>query len=164
MASIGNTLTAKVADILSSAPTIEDRVAALAAAQGIEMRPAALHPVVVQHTPFDLADKSLQARYPAIYVYCDKLSNTLKEKFRIFSGKGHLQIEVRYSQDRLEEIDARMQLYVEAVCNVLDASRGDWGGGAFYTGGYEAVFSPVRAGGHNFLEIAKIGLEVEISK
>ncbi len=164
MASICNTLTAKVAELLSAPPDIDDRVASLAAAQAIEMRPTRLHSVVVQHTPFDLAEKSQQARYPAIYLYCDKLSNTLKEKFRTFSGKGHLQIEVRYSQDRLEEIDTRMQFYVEAICNVLDGSRGDWGGGAFYTGGYEAVFSPVRSGGHNFLEIAKIGVEVEISK
>lgn len=87
MASICNILTAKVAEILFSAPNIDDRVAALANSLGIEMRPSTLHSVVVQHTPFDVAEKSLQARYPAIYVYCDKLSNTLKEKFRTLRSR-----------------------------------------------------------------------------
>lgn len=164
MTSICNAVTHKVAELLSAPLGVDSRVIALAEDARVQIHASKLRAIVLQNTPFDLAEKSLQAKYPAIYVYCDKLSNILKEKFRTFSGKAHVSIEIRYSQDRLEEIDRRLQLYVEAVCEVLDNARGDWGDGAFYTGGYEAVFGAVKQGGHNFLEVAKIGLEVEISR
>jgi hypothetical protein len=97
-------------------------------------------------------------------VYCDKVSNSLKEKFRRFSGKAHVVVEVRHSQDRLETIETSLQMYVDAVCALLDDSRGDWGDGAFYTGGYDVVYEPVARGGKNFLQRAKVGFDVEVSK
>ena len=56
-----------------------------------------------------------------------------------------------------------MQLYVDAVTRVLDQRRGDWGGGMFYGGGYEAVFGAVKRGGKNYLQTARITLEVDAS-
>ena len=43
-------------------------------------------------------------------------------------------IEVRVSQDRLEGIEEQLQMYVDAVTQVLDQNRGDWGEGMFYAG------------------------------
>ncbi len=164
MTSICNFLTSRVRDLLSAEPNVDARVQALAEASGFEIHGHKVSTIVAQNTPIDLAEKSLQAKYPAIQVYCDKLSNVLKEKFRTFSGKAHLIIEIRCSQDRLEGIDGKLNVYAEAVCDILDGARGDWGNGAFYAGGYDALFGPVRHGGHNFLDIVKIGFEVDISK
>ena len=51
------------------------------------------------------------------------------------------------SQDRIEGLEDQLRLYVDAVTQVLDANRGSWGQGAFYTGGYEVNFEPVQQGG-----------------
>jgi hypothetical protein len=53
---------------------------------------------------------------------------------------------------------------VDAVCALLDDSRGDWGDGAFYAGGYEVNYETVARGGKNFLQRAKVGFDVEVSK
>jgi hypothetical protein len=45
----------------------------------------------------------------------------------------------------------------------LDQSRGDWGGGMLYSGGYEVNYGPVKLGGKHFLQITKIVFEVDIS-
>ena len=102
--------------------------------------------------------------YPALLVYCDKMANSQKEKFRQFSGKAHVVVEVRHSQDRLDGIETKTQMYVDAVCALLDDSRGDWGGGSFYAGGYDVIYEPIARGGKNFLQRAKVGFEVEVSK
>ena len=65
--------------------------------------------------------------------------------------------------DFLTSIDTDTQVYVDAVCALLDDARGDWGGGAFYAGGYDVSYEPVVRGGKNFLQRAKVGFEVEIS-
>ena len=74
-----------------------------------------------------------------------------------------LSVDVRVSQDRLEDIERQLELYVEAVTDVLDANRGDWGQGMFYTGGYEVSFGGTRHGGRNFVQSAKVTFEVDVS-
>jgi hypothetical protein len=120
--------------------------------------------IVALNANVEIAEKTGHARYPAILVYCDKLSNSLKEKFRQFSGKAHVVAEVRCTQDRLEGLEAAAQVYVDAVCALLDDSRGTWGNGCFYSGGYEVQYEPVARGGQNFLQRARVGFEIEVSK
>ena len=55
-------------------------------------------------------------------------------------------------------------MYVDAVCALLDDSRGDWGDGSFYGGGYAVAYEPVVKGGKNFLQRAKVNFDVEVSK
>ncbi len=119
--------------------------------------------VVVQNVSHELAERSAGVQYPVFYVYCEKISNQLKEKFRRFSGQARMVVDVRVSQDRLEDLDRRLGLCVEAVTDVLDSHRGSWGEGMFYTGGYEASFAPVRHGGKNFVQSAKVTFEVDVS-
>lgn len=139
------------------------RVAAIVTADArltsIGIRTIAAHNISV-----DVSEKTGQAQYPALLVYCDKLSNSLKEKFRRFSGKAHLVVEVRHSQDKLEALEAHTQVYVDAVCALLDDSRGDWGSGSFYPGGYDVSYEPVVRGGKNLLQKAKVSFDVEVSK
>lgn len=119
--------------------------------------------VVAQNASPELAERSTVSKYPVLYVYCSKLINLLREKFRRFSGEAHMTIEVRVSQDRLEELESRVQMYVDAVLRVLDQNRGDWGQGVFYAGNYEVVYGPVKHGGRNFIQIAKVTFVVDMS-
>jgi hypothetical protein len=46
---------------------------------------------------------------------------------------------------------------------VLDSSRGTWGQGMYFTGGYEVNFDAVQHGGSNFVQAAKVSFEVDLS-
>ena len=164
MAGLVGALTSAVVQRLSSSTDgISVRAAAITLGNP-QMQLAGVKTVLAQNVSVDISDKAGHAHYPALLVYCDKLSNSLKEKFRRFSGKVHMVVEVRHSQDRLESIEANLQTYVDAVCALLDDSRGDWGNGSFYTGGYEVSYDPVARGGQNYLQKAKVGFDVEVSK
>jgi hypothetical protein len=125
--------------------------------------PIALGSVSVGNTPGDFLEQSLPLKYPTINVFCEKLQNDLKEKFRTFSGVAKMSIEIRHSQDQIQGIQHNMENYATAACQVLDSSRGDWGNGLFYAGGYEVQFAPVKRGGRNFVQTAKITLNVDVS-
>jgi len=140
------------------------RVASLAAEKAAAILSDALRQeIVAQNTAPELAEKTVGAKYPAIYVYCGKVSNLLREKFRTFSGEAQMAAEVRVSHDRLEGLEAQTQLLAEAVTGALDVQRGDWGDGMFFGGGYEISYGPVKHGGRNFLQIAKVTFTVEVS-
>jgi hypothetical protein len=72
-------------------------------------------------------------------------------------------VEARVSQDRLDQIETNLQGFVDAITQVLDNSRGDWGDGTFFDGAYEVNFGGVKHGGRNFLQIAKVVFVLEIS-
>ena len=112
---------------------------------------------------YELLEKTVGAKYPSVHVYCDKVSNTMREKFRSFSGTVQLTAEIRVSQDRLEGIEDTLKQYTDAMTTVLDQNRGDWAPGVQFTGGYEISYQPVKHGGKNFLQTAKINLAVNVS-
>jgi hypothetical protein len=120
--------------------------------------------VYIENASPDLVERGLTVRYPAVYIFCEKLSNTLKEKFTTFSGTADLVVEVRCSQDRLDGIRTTLDRYVEAACTVLDAARGPWQDGAYYTGEYTVAFPPVKHGGRNYLQVARISFPVQVAK
>jgi hypothetical protein len=97
-------------------------------------------------------------------VYCEKISNDLREKFRSFSGAVHLAIEVRHSQDQLDGIEDALEQYTDAVTGALTANRGDWGDGMYFAGAYQVSFGAVKKGGRNFTQAAKITFEVGVSR
>ena len=119
--------------------------------------------VIAQNAPVALMEKSSAVKYPVVLVYSDRVQNLLIEKFRNFSGKVRTVAEVRASQDRIDGLEEKVRLYVDAVTQVLDANRGDWGQGMFFTGGYEVKFDPVQHGGRNVLQVAKVIFEVDLS-
>jgi hypothetical protein len=160
---IGALTTAVVARLSSATDGVTVRVGAITQADA-GLQGAGIRTIRAQNASADISEKAGHAHYPALLVYCDKMSNTLKEKFRQFSGKAHMVVEIRHSQDGLETIETNLQTYVDAVCALLDDSRGDWGEGTFYTGGYDVAYEPVARGGKNFLQRAKVGFDVEVSK
>jgi hypothetical protein len=117
-----------------------------------------------QNVAFDLEEKTGTVAYPAASVYCQTLVNDLGQKFRTFSGKAHMAIEVRHSQDRIDSLEAHLQTYVDAVLLTLDGNRGDWNDGMYYAGGYEVAFGPVKKGGRNFLQSATVTLALDINR
>jgi hypothetical protein len=164
MAGLSGMLTSMVVSKLTSAVDgVNARVAAIETADP-SVQTIGIQTVITQNASADISEKTGHAHYPALLVYCDKVSNTLKEKFRQFSGKAHMVVEVRHSQDQLTAIEANLSTYVDSVCALLDDSRGDWGGGAIYGGGYEVSYEAVGRGGKNFLQRAKVGFDVEVSK
>jgi hypothetical protein len=164
MAGITGTLTATVVSLLTSMTDgVNVRVAAIESSDSTLHAPG-VRTIVALNATVEICEKTGHAQYPALLVYSDKVANTLKEKFRQFSGKVHMVIETRNSQDHLDSLETNLQVYVDAVCALLDDSRGDWGSGAFYAGGYDVSYESVTRGGKNFLQRAKVGFDVEVSK
>jgi len=164
MAWVGSTVTSQVVTILSEPQGLNACIATLAQAENAALAPISQGQLVKQNVSVEIAERSTDVTYPSVSVYCEKIVNQLKEKFRHFSGKALMAIEVRVSQDRLEGIEDQAQMYLDAVTQVLDQNRGDWGEGMFYAGCYEAAFGAVRHGGRNFIQIGKVTFEVGVSE
>jgi hypothetical protein len=165
MATTGSLATRKVVGLLNAQEAGLKQAVALLAEQN-DVPPPALPPaqVISQNVAFELSERSQIVKYPVVHVYADRIRNELKEKFRKFSGKVRTVAEVRVSHDRIEGIEDRLRLYVDGVTRVLDENRGDWGEGAFFGGQYEVVIEPVKHGGRNFLQVAKVIFEVDLSQ
>lgn len=139
-------------------------LAAIAERERIAIPAIATTDIVSQHVAAEVIEKSAGAQYPRVNLYCEKISNNLKEKFRGFSGTIRLVAEVRASQDRVEGLEPLLLLYVDAVTDVLDSHRGDWGDGFFFAGGYDVTIAPMKHGGKNFLQVAKVSFDVNASQ
>ncbi len=163
MANAGTLATTRLLQFLETPAGLCENVAAVAELQGITLAPIDAKQIFAQNVAQAVVERSVDLKYPSLFVYCEKMSNDLREKFRTFSGKANLTIEVRVSQDRIEGLENLLQSYVDVVTRILDQNRGDWGNGMFYTGGYQAVFGPMAHGGRNFIETGKITFEVAVS-
>lgn len=163
MTSIGNRAVRKIVDLLTAPAGLSASTGILAAAEGIMLPLIADRQIIAENISVELAEKSGYAKHNAVLVYSDKIANTLKEKFRTFSGHVSVSIEVRVTHDRMEGLDQALRVYVDSIGEVLNQNRGDWGGGLFYAGAYEAVFGAVKHGGRNFIKIAKISIDVDAS-
>lgn len=164
MAQVGNLITNSVISKLGAPTGMAFSLAAISEREDAALAEIRPEQVIAQNIHFELAERSTGVQYPAVYVYCDTIANELREKFRIFSGTVRMAAEVRISAARLEGLDRLLHLHVEAVTDVLDANRGDWGQGMFYGGGYEISFGAIKHGGRNFVQAAKITFDVDVSQ
>src|ERR1700676_3433647 len=106
MAGITGSLTESlVSKLTSTTDGVNVRIAAIEQGDA-SLQAVGIRAVLALNASVDISEKAGHAHYPALLVYCDKLTNSLKEKFRRFSGKAHLVVEVRHSQDRLESIES----------------------------------------------------------
>lgn len=155
--------TQKVMGLLAAPDGLPAAVEALKLQEGMKLASITPQQIIAQNVTPELSEQSSANNYPLVYVYCNKVVNLLREKFRTFSGETQMVVEARVSQDRLEQLETNLQAYVDAITQVLDNSRGDWGSGVFFDGGYEVAFGGVKHGGRNFLQIAKVSFVLEIS-
>ena len=163
MANVGTIATSRLLQLLLTPAGLKENLAAVAEMQGLTLPPVGVKQVLTQNAAQELIERSLDVKYPTILLYCEKITNDLREKFRTFSGKAQMTLEVRVSQDRVEGLEKLLGIYVDTVTRILDQNRGDWGNGMFYTGGYEATFGEMAHGGRNFIQTGKINFEVVIS-
>ncbi len=164
MASTGSVTTRKVVELLRAREGgLSSVVAELAEESGVALASVTPAQVLNQNVSMELSERSQVVKYPVVHVYTDRIRNELKEKFRKFSGKVRTVAEIRVSHDRIEGIEERLRLYVDAVTRVLDANRGSWGEGTHFGGQYEVTIEPVKHGGKNFLQMAKVIFEVDLS-
>jgi hypothetical protein len=161
---IGSAATAKVVQRITGPSGVNAGLEALT--QGHELFAGLVEPsqVRAQNVAAQIAEQALGVKYPAVNVYCEKIVNDLRQKFQTFSGQVQMAIEVRQSQDRLEGMEDSLELYVDAAMQMLDESRGDWGDGMYYGGGYQVAFGPVKQGGKNFMQVAKVTFEIGVNR
>ena len=163
MAKIGSTAAAQVVRLLASPDGVNLSLGNLRSAeQSSAMEPGLLQ-IRAQNAAADLTEKGEVARYPMALIYCEKVVNSLAEKFRTFSGTVQMAVEVRHSKDRLNGLQEDLELCTDAVTEVLDTNRGDWGSGMYYSGGYQVAFSAVKQGGQNYIQVAKVTFEIGVS-
>jgi hypothetical protein len=162
---IGRAITSFVVQRITGPSGVNSALSALTQSQGSATAPAPLDAAQVraQNVAPDVADLGNLVQFPTANVYCEKIVNTLAEKFRSFSGSVQVAIELRHSQDRLEGLQDALELYADGIMQTLNTSRGDWGSGMFYTGEYQVTFGAVKHGGKNFQQIAKITFEIGVS-
>lgn len=162
MLQIAGTSTQKVMSVLAADDGLPAAVEALVQ-QGVGLAAIAAEQILARNVAAEIAEQSTASKYPLVYVYCSRVLNENREKFRAFSGEAQMTVEMRVSQDRIDQIETNVQAYVDAITEVLNDSRGDWGDGVFFDGGYEVTFGGVKHGGRNFLQIAKVAFVLEIS-
>jgi hypothetical protein len=160
---IGNATTVKVIQRITGPSGVNSGLAALMLG-GQSASPLDVTQVRSQNVAADVAERSAAIQYPAVNVYCEKIVNSLKEKFRTFSGSVQMAMELRHSQDRLDGLQDALELYADALTQVLNGGRGDWGDGMFYGGTYEVSFGPVKKGGKNYIQVAKVTFEIGVSR
>ena len=163
MAWVGSTVTGQVVSLLSAPQGLNACITTLSQAANTPLTLIASNQLAAQWVSVEISERSSDVTYPSVSVYCEKISNQLKEKFRNFSGKAIIAIEVRVSQDNLAGIQDQVQLYLDAVTQVLDQNRGDWGEGMYYAGCYDAAITAVKHGGKNFIQTGKVTFEVGVS-
>jgi hypothetical protein len=164
MTKIGSLVTGKVLQRMTGPAGVNAGLGALTQAEREFAGLVDPAQVRAQNVAADLAERANGVKYPAVNVYCEKIVNDLREKFRKFSGTAQMAIEVRQSQDRLEGIQDRLEMYVDATMQMLNGSRGDWGDGMFYGGQYEVGYGPVKQGGKNFTQTAKVTFEIGVNR
>ena len=161
---IGSAVTRKVLERLAGPAAVEMTPAGELRASALTEGGPAGPPLRVLNAAAELMERGGTTEYPAMTVYCEKVVNDLREKFRSFSGVVQMAIEVRHSQDRMEGIEDALEQQTDAVTQTLTASRGDWGDGAYYAGGYQVTFGRMSRGGRNFTQAAKVTFEIGVSR
>lgn len=161
---LAGTVVASVIQRLNAPTGMNANLAALTAGEPLPATLLDCSQIRTANVASEVAERSETLKYPSLNVYCEKITNSLTEKFRTFSGTLSLAIDIRHSQDRLDGLQDTLETYIDAITQVLDANRGDWGSGLFYAGGYEAQLGPVKHGGRNFIQTAKLTFQIGVSR
>jgi len=163
MTQAGTVAVGKLLGKLQAATGLQQKLGAIADLASFELPLVDLEQIQTRNIAMDLLEKSTAFKYPVVLVYAERIKNEQTEKFRRFSGKVDLVVEVRLAQDRVDELEAKLGAYVDAVTEVLETTRGDWGNCVYYPGTYEVVLDAVKRGGTGFAQRARVMLPVHVS-
>jgi hypothetical protein len=142
---------------------VNAQMAAIEARDGVIVARVPDEQVLLLNLPPDLADENLEINYPAVLLFAEEAENLNRQRFAYFSGTLRLGVDVRLSADSPETLEANLHRYVEAITNVLAASRGEWSPGLVYAGRFTARFAPARLGGVNFLQSARLAILLDMT-
>lgn len=132
--------------------------------EGVDVPTVEAQSISDLNLPVELEEKAGTARYPAIRVFCECVNNELREKFRTLSGSIRLVVEIRATADMPETLARTLELYSEAALRVLNSSRGEWQPGLMFPGTWQATFGAMKRGGRNYIQVARIQLDVIASE
>lgn len=164
MASIANTTAETLRRLLRAENGLAQSVSRLSVEKNLSITPIESAQIVNCGGVGSGPDQGRRIRYPVFAVYCDRVSNLQREKFCRFSGTARLNVEVTVSGERSEGMEGLLQTLASAVTEVLERSWGDWGQGIRYGGGYDIQFGTVKKGGRNYIQTAKLVLEVDVTQ
>jgi hypothetical protein len=133
----------------------------IAARDGVDLAGFSDGSLLIQNATSDLADENVPVLYPAVYLYCERMDNRLIEKFRKFSGSVVIAAELRVSGERFADFEGKLGRYVEAVGVVLGKNQGSWTDNVAFDGAYEVRFDRIRLGGKNFVQSARVAIELQ---
>jgi hypothetical protein len=157
-------VTEKILELLNGESGLAESLERLKEAYGLDParpEPAAIR--VLKAAP-ELTEKALGARYPEVRVYCEHIRSRSTEKLRRFSGEMRLVVEARVSQDRLEGITERLEYYCDALRDVVERRSGCIGPGLYLSGEYEVQVEPVKKGGSQFVQAARVTCTVIVNR
>jgi len=163
MANVGTIATSTVFDFLVTPAGLSENLAAVTELCGHHAASDPARSRFLRRTWRSCWWSGARVKYPTHAALLRKISNELREKFRTFSGKARLALEVRGVAGSTFGAGKAARDLCGHVTRFSTRTRGDWGNGMFYTGGYEAVFGEMKHGGRNFIQTAKITFEVAVS-
>jgi hypothetical protein len=120
--------------------------------------------VEIMRTPADLEERARTVKHPRIGLFVERIENGREERFNRFAGTLRAAFEIRVSQDRLEGLAESLYWYVDALRDVIEKKAGCLDEGLVLTGEYEVHVEPVKKGGLNFQQTAKVMCPVVMSR
>ena len=135
---------------------LQAQLQSVAMRDGVALRAVSARSMFLLNAAPDLMDHSRDAEYPELFLFAEQMENVQREKFSFFSGTLRLGAEVRISAETPDRLETDIHRYCEALLNVLHAAPGEWIPGLVYSGRYQVMYSPVRLGGDNFLQTARV--------
>ena len=155
--------TQKVLGVLAAPDGLPAAVEALKLQQGMKLPSITPQQIIAQNVTPELSEQSSANNYPLVYVYCNKVVNLLREKFRTFSGE----TQNGCGSTCVAGSAGAVRNQLTSLCRRRHSGSGQQprglGDGVFFDGGYEVAFGGVKHGGRNFLQIAKVSFVLEIS-
>jgi hypothetical protein len=133
----------------------------IGARDGVDLARFSDTSVLLQNVASDLAEENVPVLYPAVYLYSERIDNRLVEKFRKFSGTITAVAEIRVSGERFADLEGQLARYVEAVGALLGRNQGSWNDNVAFDGAYEVRFERIRLGGKNFVQSARVEIELQ---
>jgi len=115
MPTIAGLLTSKTVGIMTAPEGLNAAIGELKQDANLAISLISGSQIFSKNIAMELAERSVAIQYPTLHVYCEKLSNLLTEKFRTFSGRGEMTIEVRVSDDRNHTSDGARRGYYGAT-------------------------------------------------
>jgi hypothetical protein len=164
MAPISLLVVQKMAALLKNGAALQQQLGAMAQSSGMNIPAITPSQVVLTAAGPDLSDKNVQLIYPRVCLYSSGVRNTQNEKFRSFSGAVFVTAEVWASGNLIDEAESRLHYYAEAVAQLLQKNKGDWGDGVFFGGAYDIQIQSPKIGGVGFVQSAKITCSVGVSQ